>query len=158
MLSHLSDEVINHMLTNQWYGRLGCAAGNDVLVVPVTFLYDGHFIYGHTREGTKTKLMRQNPNVCLEIDEVVSPTHWRSVVVHGQFEELAGDERAEVLHRLGPRMAPFFADEVPIWPDGQPDALVSPALPPTVVYRIRISRKSGRAELRQTLQSDSRPL
>lgn len=155
MLTHLSDDVINHMLTNQWYGRLGCAVGNDVLVVPVTYLYDGHFIYGHTREGTKTKLMRQNPNVCLEIDEVVSPTHWRSVVVHGRFEELTGEERTEVLHRLGPRTAPFFADEVPARTDGQRNSSVPTTLPPTVVYRIRISRKSGRAEHRQSLLSDS---
>ncbi|WP_338874662.1 pyridoxamine 5'-phosphate oxidase family protein [Spirosoma sp. SC4-14] len=145
MLHHLSDEVIDYMLNNQWFGRLGCAADNEILVVPVTYLYDGHNIYGHTREGTKTRLMRQNPNVCLEVDEVVSPTFWQSVLVHGQFEELTGDERTWVLQRLGQRLAPLFPNEMPIPASeiGQPDSAHEP--PATVVYRIRITEKSGRS-------------
>ncbi|GAB3978733.1 pyridoxamine 5'-phosphate oxidase family protein [Spirosoma terrae] len=141
MLAYLSEEVIDHMLTNQWFGRLGCAAGHEVLVVPVTYFYDGQNIYGHTREGSKTRLMRQNPNVCLEIDEIVSPTFWRSVVVLGTFEELAGDERSGVLQRLGQRLPPLFVDEIAAIQSDQADNVATP----TVVYRIRITQKTGRS-------------
>ncbi|KAB7730001.1 hypothetical protein F5984_12505 [Rudanella paleaurantiibacter] len=148
MLSHLSEEVINHMLTKQWFGRLGCASGTEVLVVPVTYLYDGHYLYGHTREGTKTRLMRENPNVCLEVDEVVSPTYWRSVVVHGVYEELTGDDLAYALQRLGNRMAPLFAHEITSMEHYQGETFLGTGTPNTVVYRIRIEKKSGRAEQR----------
>ncbi|WP_019986605.1 pyridoxamine 5'-phosphate oxidase family protein [Rudanella lutea] len=148
MLSHLTEEVINHMLTSQWFGRLGCASGTEVLVVPVTYLYDGHCLYGHTREGTKTRLMRENPNVCLEVNEVVSPTYWRSVVVHGVYEELTGDDRVYALQRLGNRMAPLFAHEITSLENYQGETFLGSGAPNTVVYRIRITKKSGRAEQR----------
>lgn len=147
MLGYLSDEVMDALLTNQWFGRLACAVGDEVLVVPVTYLYDGHFIYGHTREGTKTRLMRQNPHICLEVDEIVSPTLWRSVVVRGVFEELTGDDRTWALQRLGQRQAPLFPDELP--PIDPTDGEQQPVAPlPTVVYRIHITDKSGRSEQR----------
>ena len=101
----------------------------------------GQNIYGHTREGSKTRLMRQNPNVCLEIDEIVSPTFWRSVVVLGTFEELTGDERTGVLQRLGQRLPPLFVEEIAATQSDQADNVATP----TVVYRIRITQKTGRS-------------
>ena len=32
--------------------------------------------------------MRANPLVCVEVDEVVSPQEWVSVIVFGRYEEL----------------------------------------------------------------------
>lgn len=148
MLGYLTDEVMDHLLTNQWFGRLGCAVGSEVLVVPVTYYYDGHSIYGHTREGTKTRLMRQNPSVCLEVDEVVSPTFWRSVVVQGLFEELTGDERRWALQQLGQRQAPLFAHELPTNQSDETGETEEYATPATVVYRLRITSKTGRFEQR----------
>ena len=139
MLRDLSPELTNHLLTTQFFGRIGCAANGQVLVVPVSYFYDGQAIYGHTREGTKTQFLRQNPAVCFEVDEVCSPTSWRSVVVQGLYEELEGDERTYIEQQLGPgRMAPHKPA-----PDDTPDLA-----PPdnSVVYRIRIITKTGRSE------------
>lgn len=149
MLRELSPEITEHLLRNQFFGRIGCAADGQVLVVPVTYLYDGQAIYGQTHEGTKTRLLRQNPAVCFEVDEVCSPSDWRSVVVHGIYEELAGDERQYIEQRLGPgRVAPRRAtanfnetynhytttDDYP------------PVVDQTIVYRIRILVKTGLSE------------
>ena len=142
MRQDLSPEVTNHLLKNQFFGRLGCAADGQVLVLPVTYLYDGNAIYGQMREGTKTRLLRKNPAVCFEVDEVCSPSCWQSVVVQGVYEELHGDERLYAEQQLGPgRVAPLKAFET--------DGTVVTAPDPTVVYRIRIVSKTGRSETKQ---------
>jgi len=142
MLSELSPELTNHLLTTQFFGRIGCAANGQVLVVPVSYFYDGQAIYGHTREGTKTQFLRQNPAVCFEVDEVCSPTSWRSVVVQGMYEELEGDERTYIEQQLGPgRIAPQKL--------AQSDASELSPLDKSVVYRIRIIKKTGRSETKE---------
>lgn len=141
MLRDLSPEVTEYILRNQFVGRIGCAANGQVLVLPVTYLYDGQAIYGHTREGTKISLLRQNPAVCFEVDEMCSPTCWRSVVVQGVYEELVGDDRLYAETRLGPgRVAPLR--------EGPPVELPEEPQKPTVVYRIRILSKTGRSEMK----------
>jgi uncharacterized protein len=139
MLSDLSPELTDHLLRSQFFGRIGCAADGQILVVPVSYLFDGQAIYGQTREGTKTRLLRQNPAVCFEVDEICSPLHWRSVVVQGIYEELEGDERYSIEQQLGPgRAAPLKAVVA--------KETTAPSIAPTVVYRIRILSKSGRSE------------
>ncbi|GAB3644165.1 pyridoxamine 5'-phosphate oxidase family protein [Spirosoma arcticum] len=139
MLHDLSPEVTDYLLSSQLYGRLCCAADGQVLVLPVTYLYDGQAIYGQIREGTKTRLMRKNPTVCFEVDELRSPSCWQSVVVQGVYEELQGDERLNAEQQLGPgRVAPLklvAADDTDVT-----------APEPMVVYRIRIVSKTGRSE------------
>ncbi|GAB2515541.1 pyridoxamine 5'-phosphate oxidase family protein [Spirosoma aerophilum] len=141
MLRDLSPEVTEYILRNQFFGRIGCAANGQVLVLPVTYLYDGQAIYGQTREGTKTSLLRQNPSVCFEVDEMCSPTCWRSVVVQGIYEELEGDDRLYAETRLGPgRMAPIR--------ESLPPELEETPQKSSVVYRIRILSKTGRSEMK----------
>ncbi|GAB3020700.1 pyridoxamine 5'-phosphate oxidase family protein [Spirosoma pulveris] len=144
MLRDLSPEVTDHLLSTQFFGRIGCAADGQVLVLPVSYLYDGQAIYGHTYEGTKTRLLRKNPAVCFEVDDISGPSAWRSVVVHGVYEELEGDERRYAEQRLGPgRIAP-----VKELAGGETDAELPAA---NVVYRIRILSKTGRSEMKSGL-------
>lgn len=144
MLRDLSPEVTDYLLSTQFFGRLGCAADGQVLVIPVAYLYDGHAIYGQTHEGTKIDMLRKNPAVCFEVDDVYSPSCWRSVVVQGVYEELHGDERQYAEQRLGPgRVAPVKESH-----DVQHDSDVATP-PPTVVYRIRILSKTGRSEIKE---------
>jgi hypothetical protein len=51
MLGKLNAEQMDHVLRSQVVGRIGCYADDTVYVVPITYLYDGQHIYGHTREG-----------------------------------------------------------------------------------------------------------
>ncbi|MBN8824190.1 MULTISPECIES: pyridoxamine 5'-phosphate oxidase family protein [unclassified Spirosoma] len=142
MLHNLSPEVTDFVLRNQFFGRIGCYADGQVLVLPVAYLYDGQAIYGQTREGTKTHLLRKNPKVCFEVDEMTTPTCWRSVVIQGEYEELQGDERMYVAQRLGPgRVAPrMYTQEV----------VAEPVIEkPMIVYRIRILSKTGRSETKE---------
>lgn len=144
MLGFLTDDIIHHLLTNQWFGRLACAADDEICLVPVTYLYDGQFIYIYTREGTKTRLIRQNPLVCFEVDELETRTRWRSVVVHGVAEEVTGDERLGIIQRLGVRQPPLFDDELPVTQLEQSNEIALTMTPSTVLLRIRIQSKTGR--------------
>ncbi|QIP15129.1 hypothetical protein G8759_22145 [Spirosoma aureum] len=142
MLSELTSEVIETMLANQYFGRIGCAADNRILIEPVMYYYDGHFIYGLTRQGTKTQLLNKNPAVAFEIDETISPDIWRSVVIEGVYEELQGEDRDDALFFLRQRKIPVFADEQLGYPGV--DSPVRQKVVYPVVYRIRIVSKTGR--------------
>ncbi|GAB3786964.1 hypothetical protein GCM10028818_51100 [Spirosoma horti] len=148
MLSELTSEVIETMLTNQYFGRISCAAENRILIEPVMYYYDGHFIYGLTRQGTKTQLLHKNPTVAFEIDETIGLDSWRSVVIEGVYEELMGDDRDDALFFLKQRKIPIFADERFGYPDV--DAPIGHKVVYPVVYRIRISSKTGRGYQRPT--------
>lgn len=142
MLYPLTPRVTDHVLGSQLLGHLGCTANGQVLVWPVTYLYDGQAIYGHIQEGELTQLLRQNPAVCFEADEVISPFDWRSVLVQGVYEELQGEERLYIEQRLGPaRNAPVYTQTTPDMGSGRQAK--------TVVYRIRIRNKTGYHQQRQ---------
>lgn len=100
MLGKLTSTQINNILSSQSVCRLACTDGKKPYVTPVTYAYDGKFIYGQTQEGTKLSILRKNPNVCLQMDIMNSMNNWQSVLVYGKFEELknkAADTAREYL-------------------------------------------------------------
>ena len=44
--------------------------------------------------------MRENPNVSLEVNDIDSVNNWRSVLIHGKFEELGGVDAKYYLHEF----------------------------------------------------------
>ncbi|WP_428663132.1 pyridoxamine 5'-phosphate oxidase family protein [Runella sp.] len=142
MLTEISPEVIDHLLSNQYFGRMACSADNQVLIAPMMFCFDGRYIYGITREGTKLQMLRKNPNVAFEIDDMVSPGVWCSIVIQGEFEELQGEKREYAVYLLRDRRVPIFANEtVGHLGENHHD---DPKFITAVVYRIHIKIKTGR--------------
>lgn len=92
MWGDLDKSQIDDLLKSQLIGRLGCSDGNKVYVVPITYAYNNGYIYGHTKDGLKIQMMRNNPNVCFEIDWMKDMSNWKSVIVYGTFEELKGED------------------------------------------------------------------
>lgn len=92
MWGDLDKSQIDDFLKSQLIGRLGCSDGNKVYVVPITYAYNNGYIYGHTKDGLKIQMMRNNPNVCFEIDWMKDMSNWKSVIVYGTFEELKGED------------------------------------------------------------------
>ena len=76
------------LLARSRLGRLACARGAIPYIVPLYFAYDDEYLYSFSTFGEKIEWMRDNPNVCVEVDEMVSPQQWVSVVIFGQFEEM----------------------------------------------------------------------
>lgn len=98
MIGKLDNNQINNLLCSQSIGRLACTDGERPYIVPISFNYDGVYIYGQTNIGKKLKMIRKNPTVCFEVDQMMDIRNWQSVVIYGDLEELknkdADDSRA----------------------------------------------------------------
>jgi len=89
----LSRGEIEEFLLGQRIARLGCHADGVTYVVPLIYAYDDGAVVAVTTEGRKTAILRENPRVCVEVDEYDADGKgsWRSVIAYGTYEELAGD-------------------------------------------------------------------
>lgn len=104
MIEPLDDDQIDAFLRQQMIGRIGMHADGETYVVPVIYAWDGTAIYVQSIEGRKISMMRQSPDVCFEVDEYERGS-WRSVIVDGTYEELAGDAAEQALALLIARFA-----------------------------------------------------
>jgi len=136
-MRELSRDEIEDFLRGQRIARLGCHAGGETYVVPVIYAYEDGAVVTVTTEGRKTAMLRENPRVCVEVDEYDADAKgsWRSVIAQGASEELAGDEIEAALALLRERFARTAGRQ----------AGPRPLSPGTVVLRIRLEDLSGRA-------------
>lgn len=146
MIGQLTNEQIDTLLISSVVGHLGCCTDNTPYVIPITYAYDGINIYSHAREGTKVDIMRKNPQVCLEVDQIDNLSNWRSVMVWGTFEELKAQEAESAMLLLKNRLSPLKISvySKPLWEITPKDARIKDNK--EVLYRIRITRKTGRFE------------
>jgi nitroimidazol reductase NimA-like FMN-containing flavoprotein (pyridoxamine 5'-phosphate oxidase superfamily) len=105
MIEELTPDEIEEFLDQQVIGRVGCHVDGLTYVVPVIFAWSDGSAYVYTVEGQKVRMMRANPDVCFEVDEYRAGGSWRSVIIEGQYEELAGEDAAETLRLLSGRFA-----------------------------------------------------
>jgi len=132
----LSNGEIEEFLRVQRIARLGCHADGTTYVVPLIYAYEDGAVVAVTTEGRKTAMLRENPRVCVEIDEYDADGKgsWRSVIAHGNCEELAGDAIEPALALLRERFARTAGREA------EPRQLG----PDVVVLRIKLEEISGR--------------
>lgn len=150
MIGHLTNEEMELFLKLQYIGRIGCHMGDEMYVVPISYVYDGNYIYCHTQEGMKINMMRKNPRVCFEIDVLEKSATWRSVILWGVFEELVEkEERKRALKILLNRVYPFISSKKmrlgEFWPFA-PDDLDNIQ---GIVFRIKPEEKTGRFEINE---------
>jgi nitroimidazol reductase NimA-like FMN-containing flavoprotein (pyridoxamine 5'-phosphate oxidase superfamily) len=150
VLGRLSEQQADRLLRAEIVGRIGCSAQGRVYVVPVTYVYDGTAIYGHTSDGMKVRMMRENPDVCFEVDHQESLANWQSVIAWGHFEELRGTAAAHAMGLLMDRLLPFIPSETAAPHGDEPsDVHRTDVLGrPVIVYRIVVREKTGRFEKR----------
>lgn len=147
MIGELGPHQIEQVLHEQVIGRIGCHARGRTYVVPITYAYDGDAIVGHTGDGLKVQMMRENPEVCFEVEDLRHLPRWSSVIAQGRYEELAGAAAEAALGRLTARL-----QASPPGVAGRPGegagvfAPVSHAQRPEVIFRIVITEKTGRHE------------
>lgn len=98
-VTELSRKECQEILARLGFGRLACARGAQPYIVPVYFAYEGGRLYGFGTMGKKFEWMRDNPQVCVEADEVRDHNHWTSVVVLGRYQELPDLPEFEVLRQ-----------------------------------------------------------
>jgi len=133
----LAREEIDTFLGEQRIARLGCHAGGETYVVPVIYGFDGESVVAVTTEGRKIAMLRENPAVCVEVDEYDTDGRgsWRSVIAQGVYEELSGDDVWAALEVLRER---FMRSSGRV---AEPRAMSENV----VVFRIRLGELTGRA-------------
>ncbi len=148
MLGELSQDEIDVILNTNVIGRIGCCAKEKVYVVPITYVYDGEFIIGHTQEGVKITVLRENPECCFEVDMMESISNWKSVMAWGTFEELKGEEAEKALDKLLTKLEPLMASETshPQRMGQNPASRTRTQGTNPIIYRIRLKEKTGRFE------------
>jgi nitroimidazol reductase NimA-like FMN-containing flavoprotein (pyridoxamine 5'-phosphate oxidase superfamily) len=88
----MSHDEMHELLERQSFGHLGCARDGRPYVVPMNYAFDGKDLFFFTTEGMKTQFIEANPEVCLQVEEVTDPSHWRSVMVIGRAQKLTQTE------------------------------------------------------------------
>lgn len=150
MLGELTHEQVEALLRSEVVGRIGCHAGGKTYVVPVTYAYDGTAVIAHSADGTKLRMMRENPSVCFEVDRVENLANWQSVIAWGRFEELQGEEAAAAMHTLVARMLPLMSHEANVPSHGMPHGAhaADTAGHRASLFRIVLDERTGRFEKR----------
>jgi nitroimidazol reductase NimA-like FMN-containing flavoprotein (pyridoxamine 5'-phosphate oxidase superfamily) len=108
------------LLMSASFGHLGCAREGRPYVVPMHYAYDGKELYFFTTEGMKTEFINDNPQVCLQVEEIIDSSHWRSVMVIGRAERIIkSDERERAMQQIvqrNPSLTPAIsATQVDAW-------------------------------------------
>lgn len=136
MIGVMTDAEVEAMLRRHRVGRIGCSANDRPYVVPITYAYDGHDVYAYSGLGRKIDVMREQPLVCFEVDEVDGDAAWRCVIAEAVYEELIDEAaRRNALSLL----ASDGAQVVPRSLSGNGRL---------VIFRLHLTERSGRFERR----------
>ena len=133
-IRELPAEGIEALLGTAIVGRIACCGHGRTgdgrpYLVPLAYGYDGGSVYAHSGPGRKLDLMRSEPRVTFEVDEAEASDRWRSVIAEGTFEEIKDPRQRDAA------LAVIYGA------NGVPDLGSQ-----TVVFRIRLTSRSGRFE------------
>jgi len=127
------------------YAHLAVAKDNIPYVVPVHYAFDGSELFIYTTEGKKADIIRVNPEICLQAEDVEDNENWKSVMVSGTAEQLTNeDDRQKALDlilKVNPRLTPAISIR---WMDSWVRENIE------VIYRITPRSITGR----QTIKRD----
>ncbi|HET6853462.1 MAG TPA: pyridoxamine 5'-phosphate oxidase family protein [Pyrinomonadaceae bacterium] len=139
MMTMLNEIAARKVLQSARVARLGCIVNGEPYVVPISCHLEDDCLYSHSLPGMKISALRENPRACVQVDEIESDLHWRSVIASGKYEEITkSNEREESLTRLLRKFPLLTPVESAIVVDG--------STPQVIVFRIRIDRLTGVSE------------
>ena len=148
MLGKLNESQITSLLAEQVIGRIACHALGETYIVPIHYVYRNGCIYGHSAEGKKIRMMRENPQVCFEIEHIQNAFRWQTVIAKGTYEEITDIEEKQqamqgIIHRIMPLVT--SAEGHPSHGITEKDSDVGTSVE-LVIYRIKLTELSGRFE------------
>lgn len=139
MMKALSDSEARKLFQAARVARLGCIVNGEPYVVPISCYLDGDELYSHSLPGLKITGLRENPNACIQVDEIEGDLRWRSAIAFGKYEEITkSTERAEVLAKLLRKFPMLTPVESAIAIDGYS--------PQVIVFKIKIERITAVSE------------
>jgi uncharacterized protein len=148
MLIHdLSPSECADILRRSSIGRLACSHFDQPYIVPISFSFDAQreCVYGFSTIGQKILWMRENPKVCLEVDDIADKDHWTTVVILGRYAEIQQTpDEAEARKRA----QQFFQARQQWWLPGAAKTS-SRDHDAVVLYRITLDHVTGRRTARE---------
>jgi nitroimidazol reductase NimA-like FMN-containing flavoprotein (pyridoxamine 5'-phosphate oxidase superfamily) len=150
MTGDLTPSEIESVLKHNYLGRIGCHSAGRTYVVPIGYTFDGNSILSYSADGMKVAMMRANPEVCFQVDHFATLTNWRSVICWGKYEELKGADAERAKKSLIDHFSEVSLSETNRLTYGQREVLDSAKTGHAkgeVIYRIRLTEKTGRYEL-----------
>lgn len=130
------------ILARNHLGRLAFTFHDHVDIEPIGYVYANGVINCRTSRGAKLGVLRHQPSVAFEVDEVEGPFQWRSVVVHGTVY-VAEPEGSDPDRKA-------YAEALQALQHAYPGALGSndPAAFRDVILRLHVGTLRGRAAQR----------
>jgi nitroimidazol reductase NimA-like FMN-containing flavoprotein (pyridoxamine 5'-phosphate oxidase superfamily) len=114
----MDNNEINDVLAHVGYGHLACSLNDEPYLVPIHYAYSPPKFYVYTTEGKKSEIIGENPNVCLQVEDVKDNKHWRSVIITGRAERLVDEETREAALKVIVSVNPTLTPAVSIhWMD-----------------------------------------
>lgn len=156
MIGELTQREIKEFFNQHNFGHLGCNDGSKMYIVPISYIYLEDYILCHSRGGMKIDIMRKNPSVCFQVDEVQDYTHWKSLIAWGNYEEIKDKEgiKSAQRHFIDESLnIKFSLSSKP--PSDEPDnrRIEKPSFTELVFYKINITEVTGRYEFEFSLQT-----
>ena len=149
IIQEMTERECRAMLAGTNVARLACALNHQPYIVPIHVDLEGDCLYGYATLGQKIEWMRQNPLVCLEIDELITHGQWASVVVFGRYEELPPAPEYEGSRRVAQRLF----QRHPAWWEPASVPLAGHEQRTPIVFRIQIGRMTGRRTAAETVNT-----
>lgn len=142
MVEEMNDEDSKKLLQRIGYGHLGLVRDTHPYVVPIHYAYNEPYIYIFTTEGKKTEIIANNPEVCLQVEEISDEKNWQSVIVIGDAVQLTNIEEItramDFILATNPKLTPALSIR---WMDQWIRSNVD------VVYRITPAMITGRTTI-----------
>ncbi|MBD2513810.1 pyridoxamine 5'-phosphate oxidase family protein [Nostoc sp. FACHB-973] len=138
-IDEMSSKEIHELLHQVGYGHLGCIHEGKPYVMPMYYYLEEDDIYLFTTVGMKTHDIDANPEICLQVEEIHGPRHWRSVIVNGRASRLTErpeiDRAMQFIKERNTTLSPAI-NRTWIDAEGRSEAIA--------IYRIHESEISGR--------------
>lgn len=102
MIKTLNKKESLKVLQNNYIGNLAYIFNNCPYSIPMTYYFnkEDYVMICYSAEGHKINAMRKNNNVAFEVIEIESVHKWKSILVHGTYEELTGSNVKLQLHNF----------------------------------------------------------
>lgn len=94
-IREMGKDEIEDVLKKVGYCHFACTLDDRPYIVPINYAYRTPNIYIYTTKGKKSKIIDENPRVCLQVEEVINNGDWRSVVFNGIAKRIVDPQELE---------------------------------------------------------------
>jgi uncharacterized protein len=109
-IDQMSSKQIHELLPYVKYAHLDCVHQGKHYVMPVEYYIADSDVYLFTTEGVESKDIDQNPEVCLQVEDIHSLIRWRKAIINGRASRLTNpaniDQATHFIEEHNSRLLP----------------------------------------------------